>query len=435
MTDSYNRLKRMQQRVWRRAANALLMLNQHVMISLSFLVIIVFGVFWIIFEQELEDHLFNNARNYGHGVAQYASGDLARLLSANTNDEQKAYLERLVNTPLIVSATLYDASGRLLAEADNATTGEPEQHITLLHDINNQETRLGILKITLNRAAQEAPIQSFMNRLAFMAVGLMIIASILAWYVGRLLTRPINRLFSLPLEAPDSEAVESLDVSQEIKDILVRTGEMNKSPAPISEMESSGLHKLLAVDASASRKKIVIVSFYLYDLKKWFEDHTDKDIVRKLREIDQRLLVTTHGQMGIVTHFDGITASACFGMVDDVVNPGYKALSCAMIVQELFAEIHVQVQIKIQEENRIILRHRHRMPLSVPYEEIQQQQPAVANNILIHEPVAPELVATNQVNLVSAEGPWLTLESMSESARSLYTRQKEWTQYLLEEHL
>ena len=434
MTESYNRLKRMQQRVWRKAANALLMLKQHVTISLSFLVIIVFGVFWIVFEQSLQDHLFDNARNYGYGVAQYASADLGIMLQENRQDDQKTYLNRLVSTPLIVSATLYDKAGLLVAEASSNSEFQIDNSklVTLLHDVKLADNRIGMLKITLNRQAQEAPIQEFMNGLAFMAVALMILASIASWYLARYLTRPINRLFSLPLEAPDTKAVESLDVADEIKGILQRSGQLSNSPAPISEMESAGIHKLLAVDAQASKRSVVILKIKLYQMKQWYQSHSDSEIVRKLRAIDQRLLVAVHGQTGMLLHFDGISAKACFGMSTEVTSPEYKALSCALLIKDLLADIGVAVQLLIRAEDRIILQHRHRMPIAVPFDKkLYHSKERPFAEICIHQNIADILSETGQLSLSNLSPDWYTLESMTDSAQSLYQRQKDWTEYLL----
>ena len=434
MTSSYNRLKRIQQTIWRKAANALLMLQQHVTISLSFMVIIIFGVFWIVFEESLESHLFDNARNYGYGVAQYANEDLGNMLLANNSDEQQRYLERLVQSPVIETASVFDKSGLLQSSVSGEpdTTQDKSQLITLLHDIIIDEQRVGILKLTLNRAEQEKPIQAFMNELSLMAVMLMILATVLAWYLAKLLIKPINRLFSLPLEAPDTEAVESLDVADELKDILQRSGRMNQSPAPISEIESSGIHKLLAVEASAVKKEVVILYLTTKDMKNKYEMFTDTHIVSMLREFDRRLLVSVHGQSGMLLYFDGITATASFGMDDTMPNPEFSALSCALLLIDLMKEIDIKVNVHILREQRIILKHRQRMPVAVPIDAKFHQLPnPPEHRLFIHDSLVPELQATAQLRLVKNSEHWYGLDKMSQEAYALFLRQKDWTQYLL----
>ena len=433
MTTSYNRLKRMQQAVWRKAANSLLMLQQHVTISLAFMVIIAFGIFWVVFEKTLEDHLFDNARNYGYGVAQYSSADLGNMLIADDKEAQQRYLERLVKSPLIITATLFDKDGLLQSSiASESDVQDQAQLITLLHDIMVSEQRVGILKITLNRKDQEQPIQAFMNQLSFMAVGLMISAIILAWYLAKYLTKPINRLFSLPLEAPNTEAVESLDVAEELKDILQRSGRMSQSPAPISEIESSGIHKLLAVEANVVKKDVVILYLSTVDMKNQYETLSDTDIVDVLREIDRRLLVSVHGQSGMLLHFDGITATASFGMDESMPNPEFNALSCGLLLIDLMKEIGVKITVHILREHRIILKHRQRMPIAVPFDAQFHQLPeSVGHRLFIHESLVPELQATANMTLVPNSDRWHGLDKMSQEAYALFLRQKDWTHYLL----
>ncbi len=433
MTSSYNRLKRMQQAIWRQAANALLMLQQHVTTSLAFMVILAFGVFWIVFEKTLQDHLFENARNYGYGVAQYVSDDLSRSLLADDRESQKLYLERLVDSPLIETASLFNKAGLLqLTVNQQASTSSADDLITLLHDIESDSERVGILKITLNRAAQEAPIQSFMNQLAFMALGLMIVAIILAWYIAKLLVRPINRLFSLPLEAPDSDAVESLDVADELKDILQRSGQMSHSPAPISDIESSGIHKLLAVEANAVKKDVVILYLTTLDMKQKYDMLSDTHIVSILREFDRRLLVSVHGQSGMLLNFDGITATASFGMDETIPNPEFNALSCALLLIDLMKEIDVKVNVHIIREHRIILRHRQRMPVAMPLDtQLRQLPDPPEHRLFIHESLVEDLQATAQLTLVQNSDSWHGLDTMSKEAHALFLRQKDWTSYLL----
>ena len=433
MTSSYNRLKRMQQAIWRQAANALLMLQQHLSASLAFMVIIVFGVFWVVFERTLQDHLFDNARNYGYGVAQYASDDLGRLLLNGDQSQQQQYLQRLVASPLIESATLFDKAGILQTIVEEPSTASSnDELITLLHDIDSDGDRVGILKITLNRNAQEAPIQAFMNQLAFMALGLMLLSIISAWFIAKLLVSPINRLFSLPLEAPDSDAVESLDVADELKEILQRSGRMSQSPAPISEIESSGIHKLLAVEASAIKKDVVILYLTTTNMKKKYDMLNDTHIVSILREFDRRLLVSVHGQSGMLLYFDGITATASFGMDESMPNPEFNALSCALLLIELMKEIDIKVNVHILREHRIILKHRQRMPVAVPFDAQFHQLPdPPEHRLFIHESLISDLQATAELTLVQNSDDWYGLDKMGKEAHALFLRQKDWTGYLL----
>ncbi|NNJ71789.1 MAG: hypothetical protein HKP09_01270, partial [Enterobacterales bacterium] len=376
-------------RVWRKAANALLMLNQHITITISFMLIIVFGTFWIVLEKQLEEHLFSNARNYGYGVAQYASQDLLQLINDNDSEGQTEYLIRLTNSPLVVSAFLYDAQGKLLAEYVENSDSPPDdnQLITLLQDIYTGTTRSGIIKITLNRKQQEAPVKKFMNGLAFLAVFMMVMASVAVYFIARLLVKPVNRLFSLPLEAPNKNQVETMDVAEELQTILEKSGRLNNAPAPLSDMESAGIHKLLAVESSAMQLELVIMTLHLHDFKSWVDSHTKPAVVKKLREIDQRVLVAVHGQSGIVVQFNGISATACFGMSEEDDNPDYKAFNCAHILMELLVEIGIDVSIHIYREQRIVLKHRHRSSVAMPMETFEDPQPNKNHKILLHDNV------------------------------------------------
>ena len=420
-------------RVWRKAANALLMLNQHITISISFMLIIVFGSFWIVLEKQIEDHLFSNARNYGYGIAQYASKDLLGLIKTKDEEGQTEYLQRLTDSPLVVSAFLYDAQGKLLVEFQEESE-EPlnqSQLITLLQDIYDLDERMGIIKITLNRELQEAPVKEFMNSLAFLAVFLMILASIASYFIARLLVKPVNRLFSLPLEAPDKDQVERLDVADELRSILEKTGRRNKSPAPLAEMESSAIHKLLAVESSAVKQELVIMTIHLHDFKSWVDRQSKSAIVEKLRQIDERILVAVHGQSGIVVQFNGISATTCFGMSDEDENPDYKALSCAYILLDLMREIGIDISIHIYREIRIVLKHRLRTSIAMPMETFEDPEANRDYKILMHDNVANRLSPTGQVAMSRVTDYWLTPDSLSESANALHERQLNWTRYLL----
>jgi len=436
MESSYTRLKRIQQRIWRRAANALLMLNQHLTISLSFIVIIVFGVFWIVLEQKLEQHLFNNAQNYGYGVARYASTDLGQLLIDNDSKGQSEYLKRLVNSPLIESASLYNQQGALLTEQfkSESSTDKSIRYITLLQDIESEQGRLGILKIKLDRTQQEAPIKELMNNLAMIAVILMILSSVAAWFIAQFLIKPVNRLFSQPLTRPDSEKVEQLDVAEELQQILEKSGYNNKSPAPISEMESAGIHKILAVESNAIETNLIILHLYLSDLPQWIDSRRKSDVVPKLREIDRRILVSVHGQSGVLLNFDGLNATASFDLTDAVDNPEFKALSCAQLLIELMTEIGVQAKVHIKRENRILLKHRHRTPIAVPLVQSDHEITFAhqTKDLLIHKSLQQSLIDTKHIELEKLSNDWYGLCGQSDSAKSMLQRQKDWTQYLLD---
>ena len=173
------------------------------------------------------------------------------------------------------------------------------------------------------------------------------------------------------------------------------------------------------------------MTLHLHDFEAWVDSHSKPAVVERLRQIDQRVLVGVHGQSGIVVQFNGISATACFGISDEDENPDYKAFSCAYILMELLTEIGIDISIHIYREQRIVLKHRHRSSVAMPMETFEDPQPNRDYKILLHDNVAQRLAPTGQVGMERVTDYWMTPESMSESANALHERQLNWTRYLL----
>jgi len=447
MTDKLDRLKRTQQRLWRKAAASILSLHHNLVIILSFLLIIVFGSFWIFIDQKLEAQLLQNITDNGYSISRYAASDLRPLILSSDKQSQVTYLERLTNHPLFISARLFDHQGALLTESVASNDNPPMEAdtLTLLEDIyglqNNQQqnghSRIGILQLEMDRTSQKKPIQQLLDTIAIITIIVMVLSIVIAWLVSKRLTKPLRSLLKSPIDAPGKGIIEKLDVTTELKLMLESSSSIYDSPAPVSNAEASGIHHLLSVDSVAEIGEVIILKLYLCDLAKWLTPASGSPSVKLLRQLDRLLIVTIHSQQGHLLAFDGITAQACFGLDGDLTSATFRAASCSLLIKELLRDLTLEPRICLRKEERLLIRHMNRTPIAIPIQDTDDKPSTLfADNshwILLHRSLYDDHRLLEQIRLDEYNQEWKTIKETRPSAQAMMERQLTWIQYLLSE--
>ncbi|PCJ50250.1 MAG: hypothetical protein COA74_03230 [Gammaproteobacteria bacterium] len=463
MDKKFDRLRRQQQRLWRKAAVSILSLHHNIAILMAFLMITVLGIFWVLVDQKLEDHLIDNARAYGYGISQYSTTDLKELILSEDKASQELYLHRLTADPLILEARLYNQLGTLLAitpaintqQADpNLTTDnligdsvgnsfgksiEPKNgnSLTLLEDIKDGTQALGILQLEIDRNLQEAPTHKLLNLLAIFTVVMMIIAVILVWFITKRLTRSLRKLLKFPINSPEEKIIHNLDVGSELKHMLESSTSTSDSPAPVSRAEESGIHQLLAADSIAKSGEVIILRLYLPELSKWLKPASGAHNVGLLRKLDRLLIMTIHSQQGHLLSFDGITAQACFGLDGNLDSAVYRSVSCSLLMENLLTELSLSPKISLRQEQRLLIRHMKRTPVAIAttiYNDdkellLPEQQPW----LVLHDNISQDKRLADQMMLSKITQNWHTIDEITLAAQSMIERQLTWIRYLLVE--
>lgn len=442
MDKKFDRLKRQQQRLWRKAAVSILSLHHNLAILMAFLTIIVLGIFWVLVDQKLEDQLLSNARDYGYGITRYASDDLKQLIVAKDQDSQQKYLQRLTNDPVIIEARLFDHLGTLLAQSSVIDSKTNTQHshnqqntLSLLEDIYQDQTRLGIIQLKIDRYLQEEPLQKMLNTLAIFTVVLMIIAAFIAWLVTKRLTRSLRKLLKFPLNTPEDNLIANLDVASELKLMLESSTDTADSPAPVSKAEESGIHQLLAADSVAESGEVVILKLYFPDLADWLKPDSGTPNVHLLRQLDRLLIMTIHSQQGHLLSFDGITAQACFGLDGKQESAVYRAVSCSLLLKILLEELSLKPKICLQKERRLLIRHMKRTPVAIPIHASEDDTELLFSTdnlwLLLHKNISNDQRLLEQMQLTKIAENWLSIDETCQTALSMIDRQLTWIRYLL----
>ena len=472
MDKKFDRLRRKQQRLWRKAAVSILSLHHNIAILIAFLMIAVLGIFWVLVDQNLEEYLIDHARGYGYGISRYSSNDLKDLMLSSDTESQKLYLQRLTNDPLIIEARLFDQLGSILAissstdsleveeQADDIQDNIPElstdsdsdnvldkqdiasaaklnykDTLTLLEDIKDGQQRLGTLQLEIDRAIQEAPIHNLLNVLAIITVTLMISAVIFAWLITKRLTKSLRKLLKFPINSPEEKIIQNLDVGSELKLMLESSTSTSDSPAPISRAEESGIHQLLAADSVAKPGEVIILKLYLPDLAKWLDTTSGGHNVRLLRKLDRLLIMTIHSQQGHLLSFDGITAQACFGLDGNLDSAVYRSVSCSLLLKHLLEDLSLSIKVSLRREQRLLVRHMKRTPVAIAttlFEDdkeclLSQEQPW----LLLHNNISHDRRLLDQMSLSNITPNWLAIEELNKAAQSMIERQLTWIKYLL----
>lgn len=441
MDKKIDRLRRQQQRLWRKAAASILSLHSNIAILLAFLMIIVLGTFWALIDHKLEKHLLGNAQTHGYSITRYALDDLSELITSGDIASQEKYLQRLTNDRLVIDARLFDYQGTLLAKSnlltqtnDNILSTKSET-LTLLEDIKQNDIRIGILQIKIDRQRVETPVQKLLNSLAMLTVGMMIIAIIIAWLISKRLTRPLRQLLKFPINTPEDHFNENLDVGSELKLMLESSSDSTGAPAPVSKAEQSGIHQLLAADSVAESAEVVILKIYLCDLTNWLKPDTGTPNVHLLRQLDRLLILTIHSQQGHLLSFDGITAQACFGLDGDLASAAFRAASCSLLLKTLLEELTLQPKMCLRKEERLLIRHMKRTPVAIPIHSIEEEtNPLFADNtlwLLLHKSINDDPRLLEQMQLVEFNQNWKMLDEVNHTAQAMLDRQLTWIRYLM----
>ena len=446
MDKKIDRLRRQQQRLWRKAAVSILSLHSNIAVLLAFLMIIVLGTFWVLIDHKLEKHLLENARTHGYSITRYAQDDLSELITSGDIVSQEKYLQRLTNDRLIIDARLFDYQGTLLAKSHVMTqtveqdktidilSAEPKT-LTLLEDIKQNDIRIGILQLKIDRERVETPVQKLLNSLAILTVGMMIIAIIIAWLISKRLTRSLRRLLKFTINTPEDHFNENLDVGSELKLMLESSSSMTGAPAPVSKAEESGIHQLLAADSVAESAEVVILKIYLCDLTNWLKPDRGTPNVHLLRQLDRLLILTIHSQQGHLLSFDGITAQACFGLDGDLASAAFRAASCSLLLKTLLEELSLQPKMCLRKEERLLIRHMKRTPVAIPIHSIEEEtNPLFANNrlwLLLHKSINDDPRLLEQMQLTEFNQNWKMIDEVNQTAQAMLDRQLTWIRYLM----
>jgi len=442
MDKKIDRLKRQQQRKWRKAAVSILSLHHNLVIVLSFLMVVVFGSLWLFMDQKLESQLLKNIRSYGYSITHYAATDLRPLILSEEKNSQKQYLRRLTDHPLILTAHLFDHQGTLLAESVATNQGDTNHvslndfdTLTLLEDLYFDGNSIGILQIKMDRTKQEKPVQELLESIAIIIVFTMMLAILVAWLASRRLTKPLRQLLNLPIDVPQLEAIEKLDVASELKLMLESSSTVSGAPAPVSNAEASGIHRLLSVDSVTEIGEVIILKLYLCDLAKWLKPDSGSPNVELLRKLDRLLIVTVHSQQGHLINFDGITAQACFGLDGNLKAAAFRAASCSLLLKQLLDEMSLLPKICLRKEKRLLLRHMKRTPIAIPLHTTDDDPTSLFSDtnlwILLHKSLYNDHLLLEQIRLKQHDEDWKTIRETRPSAQSMMERQLTWIRHLL----
>ncbi|MCP3675041.1 MAG: hypothetical protein GY829_11315 [Gammaproteobacteria bacterium] len=446
MNKKIDRLRRQQQRLWRKAAASILSLHSNIAVLLAFLMIIVLGIFWTLIDHKLEKHLLKNTRTHGYSITRYALDDLSELIISGDTASQEKYLKRLTNDRLVIDARLFDYQGTLLAksyvqtqvgeiETNNDILSTKPETLTLLEDIKQNDIRIGIIQIKIDRQRVEAPIQKLLNSVAMLTVGMMIIAIIVAWLISKRLTRSLRRLLKFPINTPEDNFNDNLDVGSELKLMLESSSNTTSAPAPVSKAEHSGIHQLLAADSEAESAEVVILKIYLCDLTNWLKHDTGTPNVQLLRQLDRLLISTIHSQQGHLLSFDGITAQACFGLDGDLASAAFRAASCSLLLKTLLEELSLQPKMCLRKEERLLIRHMKRTPIAIPIHSIEEEtNPMFTNNtfcLLLHKSINKDPRLLEQMQLTELDQTWKIVDKVNHAAQAMLDRKLTWIRYLM----
>jgi uncharacterized membrane protein affecting hemolysin expression len=466
MDKTFDRLRRKQQRLWRKAAVSILSLHHNIAILMAFLMITVLGIFWVLVDQNLEEYLVDHVRGYGYGISRYSSDDLKDLILNSDTESQKLYLQRLTSDPLIIEARLFDQLGSILAISSNTDNLEVEEQadeiidknqelstdvdkqysasttkknyketFILLEDIKDAQQRIGTLQLEIDRAIQEAPIHKLLNILAILTVSMMIAAVIFAWLITKGLTKSLRKLLKFPINSPEEKVIHNLDVGSELKHMLESSTATSDSPAPISRSEESGIHQLLAADSVAKSGDVIILKLYLPELSKWLDTTSGGHNVRLLRKLDRLLIMTIHSQQGHLLSFDGITAQACFGLDGNLDSAVYRSVSCSLLLKHLLADLSLSIKVSLRKEQRLLVRHMKRTPVAIATSLFEDDKECLLSEgqpwLLLHNNISNDRRLLDQMSLINITQNWLGIENLNQAAQSMIDRQLTWIKYLL----
>ena len=442
MDKRIDRLRRRQQRLWRKSASTILSLHYNLALLVAFLTIVILGTFWILVDQKLEKHLILNAQSYGYGISRYSSTDLKDLLLSDDKKTQQSYMQRLTADPIINEALLYDNLGTLLAVSSiisetnkDAGTTDKSNTLIILEDIIHDQKRLGMIQLEINRTTQEAPIQKLLNLLAIFTVVMMILTTFIAWLVTRRLTRSLRQLFKVPVNTPEENSVEDFDVGSELKLLLESTSNDLDSPAPVSRAERSGIHQLLALDSVAESSDVIIMNLRLPHLADWLKPDRGTPNVQLLRKLDRLLIMTIHSQQGHLLNFDGMTAQACFGLNGKVSAAVYKAVSCCQLLKIQLDEISLNPKFCLRKEERLLIRHMKRTPVAIPIHDHDVEPDLLFSSnklwLILNKNISEDKRLLDQITLKRINEDWMSIKEVHPTAQSMIERQLTWIRYLL----
>jgi uncharacterized membrane protein affecting hemolysin expression len=418
-----------QQKLWRKAANSILSLPYNLALIIAFSLIFLLTIQWLAIESELRSQMQPQTREVALQLVNYSQDELIQAVNDNNAEMAQSLLDKLVNHQLIAGSTLYDQQGITLAESMLDTLPSATQ--TILFDLSN-ERNLGTLKLMLDENFFNEQLEHSLNKLTMVSLLLMLGAVFCALLLAKKLTAPVTKLLSYPLNDPDELTVEHLDVKSELKQLLETADSNYSAPAPVSTAEDAGIHHLLATDSVSKLASVISLEISFKNFSSWISPESGTPNIHQLRALDKLLILTIHSQQGHLLNFKGQVAEACFALDGDIDNAPYRAVCCAYLLTELLAELGLECQFTIRQEQRLLIHHQKRTPVAIALEPSTESDIKLNASILIDQHLLSNPILQEQFDCSTTEQQWAVVAAPSANAQTLLARQLSWIRYLLE---
>ena len=420
-----------QQKLWRKAATSILALRYNISIALSFALILVLAIQWLLLEQYLQREMTRQTQSYGYQMAGLVSPELSKSMANEDLNTTSSLLKQMTLDPAIYSATLFDASGQIFASHSVEVIPEDGTR-TLLYELD-QNKLSGVLKLIIDEQSTGRFISDTLNKLTLYTIITAFLAIGIAWLLAIRMTAPVQKLLNTSLNDPDEANIEQLDISQELRQLLESPTNQTQAPAPVSAAEESGIHHLLASDSVARHADVVCLQIQIDNFNAWLEPKSGTPNIHLLRTLDRLLILTVHSQQGHLLSFQGAQSEACFALDGQFETAAYRAICCALMLERQLDELGLQSRFILKSENRLLIHHLKRTPVAIATQATSSTFPAGAWRIIIDEGLTQNPYVQEHFNLVDKSGNWYQLSGQSHSVDKLLERQLSWLNYLKDE--
>lgn len=332
-----------------------------------------------LFISDNQNHLIRTQlHDFGNTMAQ----QLAKLASEPILSENSLNL-RMLTTNLgqdekILGAGIYAHSGELLSSTGiqprlsstfsesaeviaspwfrHTANGSPERLISFIAPANYQGVRVGSVVVTLSASQMDQAAASARNAIVYATLAMTILASLLAYWLSRRLSLPIHHLMEATRAIDRGDLAIRIDQrrNDEIGFLFegfnnMAAGLLKKSQ--VEQVFSRYVSKNVADKVLANLDEVRLVdrpieATVLFADITGFTAMSEKlqpsQVSELLNEYFSYISRACSLYSGVVDKFIGDCAMLVFGVLDDDTDHAFNAVSCAVLIQQLAAQLNEQ---------------------------------------------------------------------------------------------
>lgn len=347
-----------------------LTLAQKLAFAIGGVMVTILAITWLVISINIDRLLYAQAERYGRTLASLTAQSAAEPLLAEDRLQLDVLLNTLSSNHGIRSAAVYTRRGRVLAAtaghqslsgrdllslSEQSTLDGEADRVEFVEPVRFHGTQAGYLYLSVDRRSLEKPLRSSLQKVGVASILMMALATVVAYFLGRWLARPIDRLadatralregrYEQLIDQPRDDAIGTIigtlnDMAQALQHKLHTEKTLSRFVSP------AVANQLLGGDANVMQGRSVQATTVFIDMV-GFTTLSEKLPAKRVAEVlnfyfalVNRCAKLYHGN---VDKYIGDGAMLVFGVPQQDDEHCFHALCCARLFTQVAAALNEQ---------------------------------------------------------------------------------------------